>query len=75
MGFFPLITEQQLILTRDAEIDAEILKKKKKLQADSISKLLSIISLICFPIFVVFLCQNYQKAKASSDGPKIQSIF
>lgn len=74
MGFFPLITEQQLILTRDAEIDAEILKKKK-LPADSISKLLSINSLICFPIFVVFLCQNYQKAKASSDGPKIQSIF
>lgn len=30
MGFFPLITEQQMLLKRDAKTDAEIKKKKKK---------------------------------------------
>lgn len=29
---FPLITEQQMTLTRDAETDAEIKKKKKNRQ-------------------------------------------
>lgn len=63
-----------MILTRDAETNAEI--KKKTLLTNSISKLLFYQltkPLACFSIFVV--CQNYLKAKASFDGPSIHSIF
>lgn len=52
---FPLITEQQMTPTRDAETDAEIKKKKKKIQTNSISKHLSINSLFSFSVFVDFL--------------------